>query len=93
MVVGVCVFQLHLHGVQSLKSKRGIIKRLKAKISNKFNVSVAEVDHLDTWQRSALAVAIVSNEQKFANQVLSKIRDHIAMDGEAELIGQEMEFI
>jgi uncharacterized protein len=93
MVIGVCTFELHLDGIQSLKSKRGVLNRLKARISNKFNVSVAEVDQLDSWQRSTLAVAVVSNEQKFANQVLSKISDLIAADGQVMLIGQRMQFL
>ncbi|MEA2064668.1 MAG: DUF503 domain-containing protein, partial [Gemmatimonadota bacterium] len=78
MVIGVSTFELHLEGIQSLKSKRGVIKRLKARIAGKFNVSVAEVDHLDTWQRSTLAVAIVSNDRRFANQVLSQVSNLVA---------------
>ena len=92
MIIGVCTFELHLDGIRSLKSKRGVIKRLKARISNKFNVSVAEVDQLETWQRSTLAVAVVSKDQRFANQVLSKVSDLVAGSGEVMLIGQKMSF-
>jgi uncharacterized protein len=93
MVIGVCEFELHLDGIQSLKSKRGVLNRLKARISNKFNVSVAEVDQLDSWQRSTIAVAIVANEQRFANQVLSKVSDLVASDGQVMMIGQRMQFL
>ncbi|HUU30317.1 MAG TPA: DUF503 domain-containing protein [archaeon] len=93
MVIGVCTFELHLDGVQSLKTKRGVLKRLKARIVNKFNVSVAEVDQLDSWQRSTLAVAVISKEQKFANQVLSKVSELVASNGEVMLIGQKMFFL
>ena len=93
MVIGVCTFDLYLEGVQSLKTKRGILKRLKARITNKFNVSIAEIDQLDSWQRSTLAVAVVSKEQRFANQVLSKVSDLVAAYGEVMLIGQKMSFL
>jgi uncharacterized protein len=93
MIIGVCTFELHLAGIQSLKAKRGVIKRLKARIINKFNVSVAEVGQLDTWQRCTLAVAVVSNDQRFANQVLSKVTNLVAGNGEVMLIGQKMSYL
>lgn len=93
MTIGVCTFELHLEGIQSLKAKRSVLNRLKARIGNKFNVSVAEVDQLDSWQRSIIAVAVVANEQRFANQVLSKVSDLVATDGQVVLIGQRMQFL
>ncbi len=93
MVIGVCTFELYLAGVQSLKMKRGILARLRTKVVNKFNVSFAEVSQLDSWQRSTVAVAIVSNEQRFCNQVLSKISELVASNGETTLIDQKMFFL
>jgi hypothetical protein len=93
MVIGVSTFELYLAGVQSLKAKRGVLKRLKARIVSKFNVSVAEVDQLNSWQRSTIAVAIVANEQKFANQVLSKVSELVSSNGEVMLIDQKMFFL
>jgi uncharacterized protein len=93
MVIGVSTFELYIGGVHSLKAKRGVLKRLKAKIVSKFNVSVAEVGLMDSWQRSTLAVAIVSNDQRFANQVLCKIADLVNSNGEVTMVGQEMQFL
>ena len=93
MIIGVCSFELYLGGVHSLKEKRGVLKRLKARIANKFNVSVAEVDLMDSWQRSTIAVAIISNDQRFANQVLCKIAELVNSNGEVTMVGQEMQFL
>ena len=93
MVIGVCTFELYLEGIHSLKAKRGVLKRLKARIISKFNVSVAEVGALDSWQRCSLAVAVVSNDRRFANQVLSKVSQLVASSGEIMLIDQEMSFL
>jgi uncharacterized protein len=93
MVIGVCAFEIYISSAHSLKTKRGVLKRLKAKIVNKFNVSVAEVGLMDSWQRSTLAVAIVSNDQRFANQVLCKIADLVNSNGEVTMVGQEMQFL
>jgi len=82
-----------LGGVHSLKEKRGVLKRLKARIVSKFNVSVAEVDLMDSWQRSTIAVAIVSNDRRFANQVLSKIAELVNSNGEVTMVDQEMQFL
>ncbi|HLA38384.1 MAG TPA: DUF503 domain-containing protein [Candidatus Glassbacteria bacterium] len=93
VVIGVCTYELYLGGIQSLKAKRGVLKRLKARIAGKFNVSVAEVEAMDSWQRSTVAVAIVSNEQRFANQVLSKVSELVAANGDVMLVSQKMQFL
>ena len=77
MIVGVVQVQMHFPGVGSLKGKRKILKSLKDRIKNKFNVSVGELDGHDLWQSSTIGVAIISNEKSFANSVLSKVTDFV----------------
>jgi hypothetical protein len=69
--------ELHLPDVASLKDKRHVLKGLKAKVRARFEVSVAEVAHQDTWQRATLAVAYVSADARHANEVVSKAMDFI----------------
>ena len=64
---------LHIPGSSSLKSKRQVLRNLKDRISNKFNVSISEVGHQDLWQRAELAVAAVSGESRRSDQVVSKV--------------------
>ena len=64
--------ELHLPAVGSLKEKRHVLKGLKEKVRHRFEVSVAEVDYHDSWQRATLAVACVSHESRHANEVVSK---------------------
>lgn len=59
-VVGTVLLELHFPNVHSLKEKRSVIKGLLARVKQTFNVSVAEVGHHDLWQRSLIAVAVVS---------------------------------
>jgi len=77
MVVGVRQVDLTIPGADSLKAKRMVLKSLKDRIRREFNVSVAEVEDNDQWQSAGLAVAVVSNDRRFANQVLSKVVDFI----------------
>ena len=59
MIVGLLTLDLHIPAANSLKSKRMVIKSLIEKIKNRFNVSVAEVDAQNLWQRSVIGIAYV----------------------------------
>jgi len=56
-----------------LKGKRQVIKSITARVENKFNVSVAEVDDNDSWQLATLGIACVSNDKRHTNEVLSRV--------------------
>jgi uncharacterized protein YlxP (DUF503 family) len=60
-----------------LKGKRRALKGLKEKLRRRFEISVAEVDHQDAWQRATLALACVSGDSRHANEVISKAMDFI----------------
>ena len=75
--VAVGTVEVHLPDVGSLKGKRHVLKGLKEKVRQRFEVAVAEVDHHDTWQRATLAVAYVSHDSHHANEVVSKAVDFI----------------
>jgi uncharacterized protein YlxP (DUF503 family) len=82
-IVGVRVFDIHIEGAQSLKEKRYVLRSVKDRIANRFNVSVAEVGHLDKWQRCELAVATVSGERVRVERALDAVRS--LLDGEPGL--------
>ncbi len=80
MHIGILTLHVSIDGADSLKDKRQVVKSLLAHLRQKFNVSAAEVDDLDVWRRATLGVSVVSNEAKFANQVLDKVVDHVERD-------------
>ena len=75
--VALGLVELHLGEADSLKGKRHVLKGMKEKVKHRFNVSIAEVDHEDLWQRATLAVACVANDARYANEVVSKAVDFI----------------
>ncbi len=79
--VAVGTVELHLPDVESLKGKRQALKGLKDRLRRRFEISVAEVDHHDSWQRATLALACVSGDSRHANEVISKavdfVEDHV----------------
>ena len=94
MHVGVCKLTLHLPEAGSLKEKRQTARSLVDRIKNRFNVSVAEVEDADLWQRLTLGVCCVSNDSGHANAMLSRVvsfveesrRDLELLDYETEII-------
>ncbi len=75
MVIGVLQLELSIPGADSLKAKRMALRSVKDRIRQGFNASVAEVDDNELWQHAVLAVVTISNDKRFANQVLSKVVD------------------
>lgn len=73
MIVGLCRIDLFLPESRSLKAKRQVIKGLKDRIRNRFNVSVAEVEHQSLWQRATLGLAMVSEEKGYVDRTLQQV--------------------
>jgi uncharacterized protein YlxP (DUF503 family) len=64
MVIAYALFDLHLPGCRGLKEKRMIVKSLKSRIRNEFEISAAEVGDQDLLQRSLLGVAVIGPDQQ-----------------------------
>ena len=73
MIIGVARVVLHLPDAHSLKEKRHVVKSIIARVHNQFNVSAAEVEDQDLWQRAVIGVAVATNDSHHANEVLSSV--------------------
>lgn len=93
MVVGTCRIELRIPHNSSLKGKRQILRSMKDRVRSRFNVSIAEVGHLDEWQRATLAVACVSNEAKVVDETLSKVVNLIEGHGQALLMDYSIDVV
>jgi uncharacterized protein len=90
MLVALARFDLRIPACGSLKEKRHVVKTLSNAIRSSFNVSVAEVDHHDLWQRTALAVAVAAGEGFHAKRVLHEVEKLVERWAEVELIDTEV---
>ena len=93
MFVAAARVELHVHGSQSLKAKRGVVQAIKSRVRNKFNVSVAEVGGQETWQVAVLGLAAVSEEGQEARVRLETAIDFIVGLHLAEVTDQEVEIL
>ncbi|WP_455258489.1 DUF503 domain-containing protein [Peptoniphilus asaccharolyticus] len=86
--------KLRIFSPNSLKEKRRIIKSLIQKMQSRFkNVSIAEVGDNDLWQSAIIGMAIVSNDIKYADEVMDKCIDFIDAFGEVEIVEIDVEYI
>lgn len=80
MIVASLRVQVLLPGCASLKQKRFILNSVKAKLRNRFNVSVCENDFQDKWQRSELAIAVVATNRRGAETVTGQVMEFLEQE-------------
>ena len=92
MVLGVLRLVLYLPENQSLKGKRAVLRSIKARVSNRFNVSIAECEDQDDWHRITLGVAQIGNERGHVDRCLRKVASFIDSLGLADPGEENYEF-
>lgn len=93
MVVGTLSIKIAIRSSRSLKDKRRIIKGLKDRIRNKFNVSISETDAQDNHKCSEISVAMVGTDRQYVNSTLSSLINSFRFFPQIELVDYELELI
>jgi uncharacterized protein YlxP (DUF503 family) len=91
MTVGALHLTLVVRESQCLKDKRRVVKSLKDRLRNRFNISVAEVESQDLWQKTELGVAVVGTDERFVASVLQSVENFVRSNPLIELIDTEIE--
>ena len=86
VLVALYRFDLRVPGCTSLKEKRHVVKSLTGSLRARFNVSVAEVDHHELWQRTAIGVSAVAGEGYHLKRVMHEVERHIERFPTVEVI-------
>ncbi|WLV25801.1 DUF503 domain-containing protein [Aciduricibacillus chroicocephali] len=82
-----------LYDGHSLKEKRSVLKPMVTRLRQRYNISIAELDHHDVWQRTKLGIAVVANEQVHAEQVMQRVLAEIDENTELERTITNIEFV
>lgn len=90
--VGVLKVSLLLPENHSLKGKRGVLKRIQARVANQFNVSVTECGDHDLWQSAVLGFGLIGTNKEIIEKTLYKIVDFIDAIGLAQVTDSDIEF-
>jgi uncharacterized protein YlxP (DUF503 family) len=93
MIIGLLTLDLLIPPCGSLKEKRTTIKSIKDKIRNKYNVSIAEIDFQDKWQRARIAVVQVGNDYQYIEKNLNSVFKIIDTYGIIEITNHSVEYL
>lgn len=91
MIVGTLRVRLLLRESRSLKDKRQVVRSIKDRLRNSFNVSVAEVEEQDHLQLAVLGIALVSNEARHVRTTLDQIVQALRSHPVAEFLDHEVD--
>lgn len=92
MVVGVLKLNLAIPENHSLKGKRGVLKRIQARVSHQFNISVTECGDQELWQSAVLGFAVAGSSRPVIEATLRKVVDFVDSMGIAQVGDSEVEF-
>ena len=86
MIAALVTLELHVPAANGLKAKRAVVRSLIADLRNGLNVSVAEIDHQDLWQRATLGVAIAAGTESGARKVAQQVEKIVYREPRVELL-------
>ncbi|MHB9023607.1 MAG: DUF503 domain-containing protein [Armatimonadota bacterium] len=93
MYVGMTTIDMEITDAMTLKDKRQVLRSVLARIRNNFNVSAAEVGHLDAHTLSTIGIAAVANDKRYVNGMLEKVVDLVEREPRVLVLGHTVEII
>jgi len=91
--IGVLRVYFMILDAHSLKEKRMVLRSLKDRLLNKFNISVAEIGSNDKWQVGELGIVTVANDGKHVNSVMDEVKRFIQSNPAIRVIESDVEVI
>jgi uncharacterized protein YlxP (DUF503 family) len=88
--------ELRIEGAHSLKDKRQVLRSMKDKLRQGFNISVAELEQTDLWQRATIGVAAISESKDYLRGLMEQVEraaTRIANDHGAEVVDSFVDFV
>lgn len=76
-MIGYLTFEAIIYDAASLKEKRAVLQRIITRVKGKFNVSIAEIDHQDVWQRTSIGIVTISSAKNISERELYKILEFV----------------
>lgn len=89
--IGVLQFTVEIPHANSLKDKRRVVKGMKDRLRRSFNISIAEIDHLDAWTTATLGAVMAGNDASYINSVLDRLLNALQGLRDASLADHQLE--
>ena len=77
----------------SLKEKRAVLQRMITRTKQKFNVSVAEIDHQNVWQRTRIGIVTVASSTIVADREIDQVLYFLQSNPSWELLEISREYL
>lgn len=77
MVVALCILTIDIPEASSLKDRRNLVRSIKQRVRQDFNVSVSEVGPLDLPSVARLALVSVADDSRYLNGRIDRLLDAI----------------
>ena len=85
--------ELHIPTSRSLKEKRAVLRPIVEGLRHRFQISVAEVDYQDKWQRALIGLAVVSHSYSHAVEVVDNVERWVWSKPDVEVTRFETEWV
>jgi uncharacterized protein YlxP (DUF503 family) len=92
MIIGYLLLELYLPYSHSLKEKRKRLKKIKDRLKVKYNVSYAELDFQDKWQRSRIGIVTLNNRKAVIEKIFRQIINDIEENIDGEILNTHLEY-
>jgi uncharacterized protein YlxP (DUF503 family) len=95
-MIAYLMLEIRIEGAQSLKDKRQVLRSLKDSLRKHFNVSVADLDGSDAWQRATVGVVSISGSRDYLEGLMRNVERHavrVANNSGGEVIDSFLDFL
>ena len=96
MPIAYLTLELRIECVHSLKDKRQVLRSLKDRLRHSFNISVAELDATDLWQRATLGVVSISDSRDYLEGLMRNVEREavrLANNNGAEVVDSFLDYV
>jgi len=94
-MIAFLTLELSIEAAQSLKDRRQVVRSVKDHLRNRFNVSVAELDSAELWNRATIGVVSVSNSKDYLDGLMKNVEraaTRLANNGGADVADSYIEY-
>ena len=95
-MIAYLTLEIRIEGAHSLKDKRQVLRSVKDGLRNHFNVSVAEIDASDAWQRATIGVVSISDSRDYLEGLMRNVERHavkVANNSGGEVVDSFLDFL
>lgn len=96
MPIAYLTLELRIEGAHSLKDKRQVLRSMKDRLRNSFNISIAEIEATDLWQRATLGMVSISDSRDYLEGLMRNVEREatkLANNAGAEVVDSFMDFV